>query len=59
MGKGVVIALLILVGFLSYLAYRGVTVNDAVNWMQRQIGVKAPASDRNGAPHPNYIPVVR
>ena len=59
MGKGVVVALLILAGFLCYLAYRGVTVKDAVGWVQRQFGIKSAGQELKGVPYHNYAPVVQ
>ncbi len=59
MGKGVVIAIVLLVGLLSYLASQGVTVRDAVNWAERQVGVRSGGQELKSVPYHNYAPAVR
>jgi len=60
MGKGVAIALVLIVGVLCYLTSQGVTVKDAVNWTERQFGVRSSAGQElKSVPYHNYAPAVK
>jgi hypothetical protein len=45
------------VGFAAYLALTGVTVRDAQDWTERNLGIRVRASDFKDVPHTGYMPV--
>lgn len=48
----------VIVGFVAYLVYTGVTVRDVRNWFQRQVGGRIDAQDLKTMPGGGYSPVV-
>jgi hypothetical protein len=45
------------VGFAAYLALTGVTLGDARDWTERQLGLRFRSSDFKDVPHTGYMPV--
>ena len=45
------------VGFAAYLALSGVSLGDARDWTERNLGLRLRASDFKDVPHTGYMPV--
>jgi hypothetical protein len=45
------------VGFAAYLALTGVSLSDARDWTERNLGVRLRASDFKDVPHTGYMPI--
>jgi len=61
MSKSAVFPLLAagVVGFIGYLAFSGVTLQDVRNWVHRQVGnTKVDAADIKSMPAGGYAPIV-
>lgn len=48
----------VIVGFVAYLAYTGVTMRDVRNWFERHVGGKVDAQDLKTMPAGGYSPMV-
>jgi len=59
MGKTIKIVLIAgVTGVFGYCAYTGVTLNDAGQWLERNLGIRAKKPDLKGVPYHNYTPAV-
>jgi hypothetical protein len=60
MSKQPIFALVValIVGFVAYLAYTGVTIRDVRNWFERQVGGRVEAQDLKTMPGGGYSPMV-
>jgi hypothetical protein len=60
MSKQPIFALVValIVGFVAYLAYTGVTIRDVQNWVRRQTGGSIEAKDIKTMPAGGYSPMV-
>ncbi len=57
LGKGVLLAIVLIVLAMSYASYRGVTFREARMWCEQQLGMNSGGPSLNGIPH-NYGPVI-
>ena len=60
MSKQPIFALVValIVGFVAYLAYTGVTLRDVRNWFERQVGGRVDPKDIKTMPAGGYSPMV-
>ena len=57
LGKGVLLAIVLIVLAMSYASYRGITFQEARIWCEHQLGMNSGGPSLKGIPH-NYGPVI-